>query len=270
MSKFMKRGQAYKQLPNGDFVEVNSNNTAPVPQEELPPDLRSKEVSEPAAPAIAAPSNDKKAAEILNDIKAKVDEGVAKVEADQKPKSTTTEADRYAFLRALVANKPFKKEYALFGGKMKVSFRTVTAAEAEAVTEAIIIQSGRVPYSNVVAMSAAHLKYSMACSLAEITREAEEGITIKKFDSPLSMYSDDPRADTYYVKENSNLIMKQGVVHALPGQKVLWASVDHFSDIPIPIYNMIFKCFQQFDTLVAELAKEATDPDFFTNGESGQ
>jgi len=33
---------------------------------------------------------------------------------------------------------------------------------------------------------------------------------------------------------------------------------------------MMFKCFQQFDTLVAELAKEATDPDFFTSGESGQ
>ena len=129
---------------------------------------------------------------------------------------------------------------------------TPTLSEAEAVTEAIVIQSGRVPYSDVIAMSAAHLKYSMACSMADITRNTDEGISIKKFDSPLTMYSDDPRADTYYVKENGNLVLKQGVVHALPGQKVLWASVDHFSDIPIPIYNMMFKCFQQFDTLVAE------------------
>jgi len=269
MGKYLKKGKSYKVLPNGDFEETDVKDTKPVPQEDLPPDLRSQEPAEPVfAPAESA--NDSKATQILNDIKTKLDAGVSKEKTVEKPKSTITEEDKYAFLRALVANKPFKKQYAIFGGKMKVVFRTITSAEAEAITEAIVIQSGRVPYSNVVAMSAAHLKYSMACSIAEITRETEAGISIKKFESPLTLYSNEPRMDTHYIKENSDLILKQGVVHALSGQKVLWASVDAFSDIPIPVYNMLFKFFQQFDALIAELAEEAIHPDFFLDGESGQ
>ena len=268
MSAPLKRGQAYRQLPNGEFVPLeDAVKTAPVPVDELPPDLRPTDKPAESTPEPISTSSSE-AEKIVKNIKEKVDAGVAKIE--ERKKSNISETDRYGFLRAIVAGNQFKKEYSLFGGKMKVAFKTVSAAEAEAVTEAIVIQSGRVPYSNIVAMSAAHLKYSMACSIFEIMRETEEGVSIKRFDSPLKMYSESPRADSYYKMENGILTLKEGILHAVPGQKVLWAANEYFSDIPIPVYNMLFKCFQQFDALVAELAKEATEPDFFLDGVDGR
>jgi hypothetical protein len=264
----LKKGQAYRQLPNGEFVPLEENvKTAPIAADDLPPDLRPNET--PVEPAAVSDTDTSKEAEkIIKDIKEKIDAGVEKIE--ERKKTNLSEQDRYSFLRAIVAGGSFKKEYSLFGGKMKVTFKTVSAAEAEAVTEAIVIQSGRVPYSNIVAMSAAHLKYSMACSIFEVTRETEEGVVIRRYDSPLKMYSDSPRADSYYKMENGILTLKEGVLHAVPGQKVIWAANDHFADTPIPVYNMLFKCFQQFDVLVAELAKEATEPNFFLDGVVGQ
>ena len=211
-----------------------------------------------------------KAAKIIDDIKVRMDAATAKIkEAEEAAKPKVTDDDRYTFLQALVANKPFKKQYSLLNNKVKITFKTLTTEEAEAVTEAIVIQSDRVPYSNLIAMGAAHVKYSMACGIVDITTETEEGIVVKQFKSPLVKYSNEPKKDTYYVKEDGQLKPKTGILNASPGQKILWASVESFSDIQIPIYNMIFGCYQKFEALVGELVKEASDPDFFLNGADG-
>lgn len=284
--KPLKKGQVYEQLPNGEFIPVDAakDSVTSVPVEDLPPDLRPEAAKMPQ-PVEVKPSEQtsnskvstrkakkssepKKAETIIDDMQTRLNEGKVKLEEALKPK--ITEADRYAFLRAVVANKPFKKEYTLLDDKLKVIFRTVTAAEAEAVTEAIVIQSGRVPYSNLVAMSAAHFKYSMTCAISEMTTTTDEGIVIKKFESPLTLYSEEPRKSSYYLKENGELKLKETLLHAVPGQKVLWAAVDHFADINIVIYNMLFKCFQQFDALVAAMAKEAAEPNFFPHGVNGR
>lgn len=281
--KPLKSGKMYEQLPNGEFVEVDapSENVAPIPAEDLPPDLRPEAAVklEPTPTPVPVATTKvrknkpkrnataKKAEKIINDIQNKLNAAL-KPKEPAKPK--VTEQDRYAFLRAVVANRPFTKEYSLLNGKVKVTFKTVTAAEAEAVTEAIVIQSNRVPYTNLVAMSSAHFKYSMACAITQMVNMTEDGIVIRKFESPFKLYSDEARLCTYYVKEGTELKVKEGLVHAAPGQKVIWASVDHFADINISMYNLLFKCFQQFDALVAELAKEAIEPDFFLDGASGQ
>lgn len=252
----LKKGQTYKELPNGEVVVVDEAPAAtPEPAVEQQP--------------TPADNNDRKATQILDDIKTRMDEAFNKVEAAKETAPTPTEEDKYMFVKALLSDKPFQKEYSLFDGKMKVVFKTITAAEAEAVTEAIVIQSSRVPYTNLVAMSAAHMKYSMACSIVKITTENEDGISIKSFDSPFKKYDDSPRKDTYYVKEEGQLKTKTGLVAAAPGQKVIWASIESFSDIQIPIYNILFKCFQQFDALVAQIAKDAAQPDFFPDGAAG-
>lgn len=285
--KPLKKGQMYQQLSSGELVPAVSEKeqVAAIPAEDLPPDLRPEAVKTTLTPAetpAVKPATSskistkkskkspeaKKAETILDEMQTRLDASKAKLEELNKPK--ITEADRYAFLRAVIANKPFKKEYTLFDGKLKVAFKTATAAEAEAVTEAVVIQSGRVPYSNLVAMSAAHFKFAMTCAICEMTTTDEEGIVIRKFESPFTLYSDEPRKSSYYVKENAELKLKEGLLHAAPGQKVLWAAVDHFANINIVIYNMLFKCFQQFDALVAELAKEAIEPNFFLDGVSGR
>jgi hypothetical protein len=263
----LKKGQTYKELPNGEVVAVE-----PPADVATPPADAVETPSEPAATPNAAPAvedNNVKATKILDEIQSKLIENFNKVEAMKESLPLPTEEDKYKFVRALLANTPFQKEYSLFGGKMKVVFKTITAAEAEAVTEAIVIQSGRVPYTNLLAMSAAHMKYAMTCALVSITTESEDGISIKHFESPFKKYDDTPRKDTYYVKEDGQLKLKSSLIAPAPGQKVIWAAVDSFTDIQIPIYNILFKCFQQFDGLVAEIAKEAAEPDFFLNGAAG-
>lgn len=251
----LKKGQTYKELPNGEMVVVDETSVEP-----------SEAIEEQSVPE---DSNNRKATEILDDIKTRMDQAFNKVEAEKDTTPVPTEEDKYMFVKALLSGKPFQKEYSLFDGKMKVVFKTITAAEAEAVTEAIVIQSGRVPYTNLVAMSAAHMKYSMACAIVKITTENEEGISIKSFDSPFKKYDDNPRKDTYYVKEDGQLKTKTGLIAASPGQKIIWASTENFSDLQIPIYNILFKCFQQFDALVAQIAKDAAQPDFFLDGAAG-
>lgn len=259
----LKKGQTYKQLPNGEMVVVESENV-PTPVETLVEEANPSELQ-----AEMTESNAEKASKILDEIKARVDSATAKLKEAETLKPKATEEDKYNFLKALIANKPFKKEYKLLNGKLKVTFKTITTSEAEAVTEAIVIQSERVPYSNLIAMSAAHMKYSMACAITEIVTETDDGIKIKQFQSPLTKYSDEPRKDTYYVKEDSQLKAKTGMVNASPGQKVIWASVESFSDIQTPIYNMLFGCFQKFDALVTELVNDSSSSDFFLDGADG-
>jgi hypothetical protein len=255
----LKKGQTYTELPNGEVIAVENTTNVTKAAEPTP---------EPT-PEPASNDNNAKATKILEQIQTKLDESVSKIESAHNYTPVPTDEDKYKFVKALLADKPFQKEYSLFDGKMKVVFKTITAAEAEAVTEAIVIQSGRVPFSNIVAMSAAHMKYSMACSIVSITKETEAGISIKAFESPFNKYDDSPRKDTYYVREDGQLKTKTALVAPAPGQKVIWASVESFSDIQIPIYNVLFKCFQQFDSLVAQIAKDASDPDFFSDGAAG-
>lgn len=262
----LKKGQTYKQLPNGEMVVVEPDEAIAAEVEAAP---EPPKVLEPEPVGVEPESPSEKASKILEEIKSRMDSAALKLKEAQNALPTATEEDKYTFLKALISNNPFKKEYRLLNDKLKVTFRTVSTAEAEAVTEAIVIQSERVPYSNLIAMSAAHMKYSMACSIVDITTETEEGIKIKQFESPLTKYSNDSRKDTYYVKEDGQLKAKTAVLNASPGQKVIWAATESFSDLQIPIYNMIFGCFQKFDVLVAELVKESANPDFFLDGAVG-
>lgn len=254
----LKKGQTYTELPNGEVIAVEETANT-IEAVEPAPELASDDLND----------NNAKATKIIDQIQNKLDESLKSVESAKNNSYVPTDEDKYQFVKALLAGKPFQKEYSLFSNKMKVVFKTITAAEAEAVTEAIVIQSGRVPYTNIMAMGAAHMKYSMACSIVSITTENENGISIKAFESPFKKYDDSPRKDTYYVKEDGQLKTKTSLVASAPGQKIIWASVDSFSDIQIPIYNILFKCFQEFDALVAQIAKDASDPDFFLDGAAG-
>lgn len=271
----LKKGQTYKQLPNGEMVAVDAEsiNVDEIPQAVSntvsEPLSKSDTSSEFSSTVESQESEQEKATKILNDIQSKMEAAAQKLKDVEPVKPIITDEDKYNFLQAIISNKAFKKEYSLLNGKLKVVFKTITTAEAEAVSEAVVIQSERVPYSTMISMGAAHMKYSMSCAIAELASETDEGIKIKRFESPLTKYSDEPRKDTYYVRDNNQLKSKTGMLEASPGQKVIWASTESFSDIQIPIYNMLFGCFQKFDALLAELVKESSNPDFFLIGADG-
>jgi hypothetical protein len=62
---------------------------------------------------------------------------------------------------------------------------------------------------------------------------------------------------------------KDVVVSATPGQKVLWAAIDKFSALSVPIYNVVFAKYQEFDAEVARMTREASNDDFFPSGGDG-
>jgi hypothetical protein len=145
-------------------------------------------------------------------------------------------------------------------------------AELDAVAEAIVIQSGRVPYAGMTAVAGAHVRFCMACSLTGLEFHSKEGVSMRGqgWESVLSMYDVKSKRDSYYVKEkDGSMQLRESVLPAVPGQKVLWAAVDKFSNISAPLYNMLFFLYQRFDSELAKMQSEASNPDFFTNGGAG-
>ena len=270
MNTPLNPNQLYTQAEDGTFTPINDQTTtvAPVAQDDLPPDLRN-----PATPKIPEPETQSSidATKVVEEIRQKIEDATSKVAAEKSAAANRiTDQDRKEFLKNLLTGKSYRKQYPLFGGKMQVTFKTITTAESEAITEAIVIQSNRVPFSNSFAIGVAHMKYSLTCCLDQILSETEEGITIREFKSPLTAYPDTPKQESYYVKEAGNLTKKTGMLAGAPGQKVLWAAVDNFTDIEIPIYNLLFTLFQKFDADVLQLASEAADPNFFQAGVDGR
>ena len=52
---------------------------------------------------------------------------------DGKPPMTVSAADKVAFIDSVVANSRFTKEYSLFGGRLKVTMRSLTSDEVNAL-----------------------------------------------------------------------------------------------------------------------------------------
>jgi hypothetical protein len=279
----LEPGKRYTKMPNGEFIEVNDAiETAPVPEEDLPPDLRGKPVpSEAPAQEKTKPTKPKSKATSKKEVaqpeatpKLSEAEVVSKVEealnTPKAPQIKLTDADKYAFIKALVSGLPYKKQYPVFGGKLIVTFRTMNTEELDALSEALVIQSLRIPFASTYAMAAAHMRLSMSLAVDEIQYSREEGITVEGFKSPLTEYSDQPCEDTFYVKDKSGATVKRTQrVEATPGQKVLWAANSRFNKIEVPIYNILFNLYQKFDAEVNQLVKETADPDFFTTGDVG-
>lgn len=270
----LQPGKKYKQGPNGEFIEVTDMPpaTAPVPDEDLPPDMRSK-AKEPAPEPAAKPTRkpakkaEPKPEPVVEELVKKLEQAV---EEPKQPAIKLTDAEKYAFIKALVSGLPYKKQYPVFGGKLIVTFRTLNTEELDAISEALVIQSLRIPFASTFAMAAAHMRLAMAVSVNEMQYAREEGITIDGFKSPLIEYPDQQKEDTFYVKDKSGATVKRTQrVDATPGQKVIWAANSRFNKIEVPIYNILFNLYQKFDAEVNQLVKETSDPDFFLNGADG-
>ena len=262
--KPLKEGKIYKAGPDGELIEVDAvpSQVAAVPDEDLPPDMRTKQ------------ADAEKKIEQLNENVEKLTETLKQIPEPKEPEIDVniTEEERTQFLRAVVANQPYKKQFKVFGGDISFTLRTLTTSELDAVSEAIVIQSGRIPYSTMMALAGAHMRFCMAASLCEIQfTDSEKGIIKKSYKSADAMYPDKAKKDSFYVKDpNTNGMTKKEVtVAASPGQKMLWAAQDKFADISVPLYNVIFEKYQQFDAEVLQMTKESANPNFFQTGGAG-
>lgn len=261
----MKPGKMYKMGPDGQLQEVDAapEQLAPLPEEDLPPDMRQ-----------TSSSTQQQAQQKIEELTSKVkelNETLSKPVALPEPVVEIPRDDKIAFLKSVISNKPYKKKFEVFNRGIKFSFRTLSTAELDAVSEAIVIQSSRVPYTNMIALAGAHMRFAMASALADMEYVSEEnGISLKQYPAVFDMYPDTPRKDTFYVKDsNGGMQKREAMVQPTPGQKVLWAAVDKFADVSVPLYNVMFEKYQKFDALVLQLTKEAADPDFFQNGVDG-
>ena len=239
----------YKEDADGNLVEVTAPvETAPVPDADLPPDKR-------AEYAVAQDKIDS------------IAENIEKM--SQKMAAEPIEI-KEALLKAVISNTPYKKTFSVFKNKIKITFKTIATKEIDAVSEALVIQSGRIPYSSMLALAGAQMRFAMASSLCEIQYHSEDGIKIVGHLSVDNTYPDTSKNDSYYFRDTTgNMIKKDVVVAATPGQKVLWAAIDKFSDLSVPVYNVVFAKYQEFDAEVARMTREASNDDFFPSGGDG-
>jgi hypothetical protein len=187
-----------------------------------------------------------------------------------EPDLVIPEEEKIKFLKSVVSNKAYRRTFELFGGKVKATFKTLSTSELDAVSEAIVIQSGRVPYSSMMALAGAHMRFCLAVSLCELQFDSEDGINLKSYSNVFDMYPSVPKKETFFVKDSAgNMQKKEASVYGSPGQKVLWAAVDKFADISTPLYNVLFEKYQRFDSEVLQMTKETADANFFPNGADG-
>lgn len=262
--KPLKPGQIYKVGADGELVEAEEKPAAvqAVPEEDLPPDMRTNAKQQEA---------EQKLEELNSNVKKLTDAlAEAPMPVEEANDLTISEEDRMAFLKAVIANKPYKKEFKIFNDNIKFTLKTLTTSELDAVSEAIVIQSNRIPYSTMLAMAGAHMRFCMTCSLCEIEfNDDETGIKRQAYRSVDSMYPDKAKKDTFYVKDGNGMAKKEVTVQASPGQKVIWAAQDKFADISVPLYNIIFEKYQQFDAEVLQMTKESGNSSFFLTGGAG-
>lgn len=262
--KPLKPGQVYKLGDDGELVEADMKPTAvqTVSEDELPPDMRSNVKQQEAEQKIEELNNNvRKLTDALADVPTPAEDAVD---------LTISEEERMAFLKAIIANKPYKKQFKIFNDSVKFTLKTLTTSELDAVSEAIVIQSNRIPYSTMLALAGAHMRFCMTCSLCEIEfNDDETGIKRQAYRSVDSMYPDKAKKDTFYVKDGNGMAKKEVTVQASPGQKVIWAAQDKFADISVPLYNILFEKYQQFDAEVLQMTKESGNSNFFLTGGAG-
>lgn len=264
MDKPLVPGKKYKLDANGNFIEEGQTATPPeqVPEDELPPDVVARK---------AAESKIDKMADAVEKLSAAVENKVNKETELQDPVVEVSDDDRFNFLKAILSNNPFKKSFKVLGGKISFTFKTLSTSELDAVSEALAIQSGRVPYASVLAMAGAHMRYAMTSAICDIEYKSDDGISKTVFKCIDSMYGEEPKKDFFYVRDTSGAMQKkEALLLPSPGQKVLWAAGEKFSNISVPLYNLLFEKYQKFDAVVTQLTKEAADPDFFQTGVGGR
>lgn len=241
----------------GEEVE-KKESMVPLPEEDLPPDMRPSATEQPAFTGQKTPT------QALEELDALVNSAnKIKEQKYKEVKSEISREDKESFIRALLSNKPFTKKYSCFGGHINLTFRTLQSKEQQAVVDAVLLTSERVPYSSLQATALAHFRFMTVASLLSIERNGDDGSSTTVFKSPLVEYIE-KRVTTYYVMSDGKIKTVTEALEPSPGQAMIWASELRLQDLNTPLVDAITAVSQKFQSLLEVMAREAADPDFFT------
>lgn len=144
-------------------------------------------------------------------------------------------SDKVDFIDAVVHNTRFFKKYELFGGKMSLTLRSLTADEVNAMS-CWIVKKGSNDSAGMLAGK--YRKYLLAAQV--------EMLNGTKF-PPL----EDPLFET---------IAEDGKTAVKPG----WENrCDYWDNISAGVFNVIMNCINDFDTRYAMLCQKADDVNFW-------
>lgn len=165
---------------------------------------------------------------------------IGKVEEDVSlaPKTKTvtiTVAEKVDFIDAVVNNTRFTKEYSLFGGHLKLTLRSMTVDEVNALGSWTAKQGTEDPAG---LMSGRYRKYLAAAQVAKYN-----GVEMPPLENPL-----------FPTLESDGKTVKE------PG----WIKRSDFWDgIGIGAFSALMMCISDFDLRYSTLCKEAENPNFW-------
>lgn len=168
----------------------------------------------------------------------KVDTGKVEEDVSLAPKTKTvtiTAAEKVDFIDSVVNNTRFTKEYSLFGGHLKLTLRSMTVDEVNALGSWTAKQGTEDPAG---LMSGRYRKYLAAAQVAKYN-----GVEMPPLENPL-----------FPTLESDGKTVKE------PG----WLKRSDFWDgIGIGAFNALMTCISDFDLRYSTLCKEAENPNFW-------
>lgn len=148
---------------------------------------------------------------------------------------TITSEDKVAFIDSIVSNSRFEKTYTTFGGKITVTFRSLTSDESSALGAYIIKHGTEHPAEQLSGM---YIKFLLSASVSRIN-----GTEIPPMAQPLF--------ET--VGKDGHTIVPQGWL----------SSASYWEGKPIAVTQAVCKCLNKFNQLYSALCAKAEDENFW-------
>ena len=168
-----------------------------------------------------------------------VDTGVPKEKdiyiGDGNVKVTITPEDKVAFVDSIVRNERFTKEYSLLGGSLKLTVRSMTSDEVNAVAAWTARQGAEDPVGMMVGR---YRKYLAAAQVSKLN-----GVEMPPLDEPLF-----PR------------VGKDGKTVDPPGWMNRFA---YWDGMVYGLFMLVMKCINDFELTYSELCRRAEDVNFW-------
>jgi len=96
----------------------------------------------------------------------------------QKYETVPTERDKEDFLATLLGSTRFKKEYELFGGKIKILFRGLLAEENKLIYRQLVLDQQKNKISTEAEWFLQMMDYRLACSLEQISNNTGQVLSV--------------------------------------------------------------------------------------------
>lgn len=155
-----------------------------------------------------------------------------------KKEVVITPSDKVAFIDSVVKNERFVKDYSLFGGRIKLTVRSLTTDEVNAIAAWTIKQGTEDPNG---LSSGRYRKFLAAAQVAKFN-----GVEMPPLEEPLFEH----------LGKDGKTVEKPGWV----GRFAYWDGMEY------GLFNSVMKCLSDFDLLYSAMCRKAEDANFWNPG----